>query len=74
MLIQAKRLRLPGPSAGPGGATPGKPVGLFYIGLSHKEKAFSREHIFHGDREENKQLAAMAALNWLIEYLIGLPD
>src|SRR5271157_5190473 len=27
--------------AGPGGATPGKPVGLFYLGLSHKEGTFS---------------------------------
>lgn len=26
--------------AGPGGATPGKPVGLFYIGLSHQALIF----------------------------------
>jgi nicotinamide-nucleotide amidase len=58
--------------AGPAGATPGKPVGLFYIGLSHGEKTLTRKHNFHGDREQNKQSAAEAALLWLKEYLISL--
>jgi nicotinamide-nucleotide amidase len=55
--------------AGPGGATPGKPVGLFYIGLSHGETTFNRKHIFTGDREENKKQAAETALTILKEYL-----
>jgi len=58
--------------AGPGGASAGKPVGLFYIGLSHKGGTFSRKHNFTGDREQNKQSAAEAALQWLKEYLSGL--
>jgi len=58
--------------AGPGGASAGKGVGLFYIGLSHGERTFSREHNFKGDREQNKQSAAEAALQWLKEYLAGL--
>ncbi len=58
--------------AGPGGATTGKPVGLFYIGLSHREGTYSRKHNFHGDREQNKQSAAEAALSWLKEYLLSL--
>jgi len=58
--------------AGPSGATPGKPVGLFYIGLSHGERTYSRKHIFQGDREQNKQSAAETALGWLKEYLISL--
>ncbi len=58
--------------AGPSGATPGKPVGLFYIGLSHKGGTFSRKHNFQGDREQNKQSAAEAALGWLKEYLLSL--
>ena len=58
--------------AGPGGASPGKPVGLFYIGLSHQGKTFSRKHNFKGDREQNKQSAAEAALKWLKEHLEGL--
>jgi PncC family amidohydrolase len=58
--------------AGPAGATPGKPVGLFFIGLSHKGGTYSRKHNFKGDREQNKQSAAEAALGWLKEYLSGL--
>jgi len=58
--------------AGPGGAPTEKPVGLFYIGLSHQGGTFSREHNFHGDREQNKHSAAEAALDWLKEYLLGL--
>lgn len=54
---------------GPGGATEDKPVGLFYIGLSHKGGTFSRKHIFSGTREENKQSAAETALQWVREYL-----
>jgi PncC family amidohydrolase len=57
--------------AGPGGDTPGKPVGLFYLGLAHKSVA-SRKHLFHGDREQNKESAAEAALVWLKEYLESL--
>ena len=60
--------------AGPGGATPGKPVGLFYLGLAHQGGIFSRKHEFHGGRQENKQSAAGAALAWLKEYLTGLKD
>ena len=58
--------------AGPSGATPGKPVGLFYIGLSHQIGTCSQEHHFQGDREQNKRDAAEAALTWLKEYLISL--
>lgn len=58
--------------AGPGGATQGKPVGLFYIGLSQKDGTSSRKHNFQGNRQQNKQAAAEAVLNWLKEYLLGL--
>ncbi|MFC1983724.1 CinA family protein [Chloroflexota bacterium] len=58
--------------AGPGGATPGKPVGIFYIGLSHQDGIYSQKHSFQGNREQNKRQAAEAALAWLKEYLINL--
>ena len=58
--------------AGPGGATPGKPVGLFYIGLASRGGVYSRKHEFHGDRVQNKQSAAQAALEWLKEYLVSM--
>jgi nicotinamide-nucleotide amidase len=59
--------------AGPTGSTPEKPVGLFYIGLSHEDRTSSRRHIFTGNREENKHHAAEAALSWVKEYLESLP-
>ena len=58
--------------AGPTGSTPEKPVGLFYIGLSHRGGTFSRKHIFTGNREENKHYAAETALSWVKEYLESL--
>lgn len=58
--------------AGPGGATDGKPVGLFYLGLSHQGGTYSQKHNFKGNREQNKRSAAEAALKWLKEYLAGL--
>jgi nicotinamide mononucleotide (NMN) deamidase PncC len=51
--------------AGPGGAKPGKPVGLFYIALAHAGGTFTRKHLFHGTRDENKLAAALAALGWV---------
>ena len=58
--------------AGPGGASPGKPVGLFSLGLCHRSKTLSREHIFGREREKNKKDAADAVLAWLKEYLLEL--
>jgi len=58
--------------AGPGGSTPEKPVGLFYIGLSHKDGTSSRKHSFTGNREENKRHAAEAALSSVKEHLESL--
>lgn len=58
--------------AGPSGATPTKPAGLFYIGLSYQAGTYSQKHNFQGDRKQNKRRAAEAALAWLKEYLISL--
>jgi len=58
--------------AGPAGATPGKPVGLFYIGLSHQAGTYSQKYNFRGNRGQNKQDAAEAARGWVKEYLLSL--
>jgi nicotinamide-nucleotide amidase len=58
--------------AGPGGSTMEKRIGLFYIGLAHKNSALSRKFQFKGTREEIKRSAANAALNWLKDYLVSL--
>lgn len=54
--------------AGPGGASGGKPVGLFYLGISHAGGTYARKHVFHGDREHNAHAAAEAALEWVREW------
>jgi PncC family amidohydrolase len=58
--------------AGPGGAMPGKPVGLTWIGLSAREAEEARHYIWSGDREANKAQSAEAALAMLAAYLHGL--
>ncbi|MGA8849745.1 MAG: CinA family protein [Dehalococcoidia bacterium] len=55
--------------AGPSGATPEKPVGLFYLGLAAKDASLSQKHAFPGNREGNKRDAAEAALNMLKQWL-----
>ncbi len=58
--------------AGPAGATPEKPVGLFYIGLCSAQEVRCQRHIFSGSREENKESAAEAALKMMRDYLLDL--
>ncbi len=58
--------------AGPGGASPDKPLGMFYVGLAHRSGTYSRKHLFQGTREQNKRQAAETALAWLKEYLLSL--
>lgn len=48
--------------AGPGGATPAKPVGLVYIGLATIGTTDCEEHRFAGSRAEIKEQSARAAL------------
>ncbi len=57
--------------AGPTGATPTKPVGLHFVGLSAAEGAWVRRHVFAGDRRSIRQAAADAALQLLLDYLDG---
>ena len=59
--------------AGPGGAYPEKPVGLFYLGLSHQDGTFTQKHLFTGSRQENKQQAAETALMLVLDYLKKFP-
>jgi len=58
--------------AGPGGATPGKAVGLFFLGLASEKGVFHRRLDLSGTRAQNKKSAAAAALAWLKEYLLAL--
>ena len=58
--------------AGPGGAMPGKPVGLTWVALSARDADQARQFIWSGDREENKAQSAEAALALLRDYLQSL--
>jgi PncC family amidohydrolase len=55
--------------AGPGGATPTKPVGLSYVAVVRGERSLVRQHNWHGDRATNRQASARAALDILLEVL-----
>lgn len=57
--------------AGPTGATPVKPVGLHFIGLSTTTGTWVRRFVFEGDRGANRQAAADAAFTLLLDYLEG---
>jgi competence/damage-inducible protein CinA-like protein len=58
--------------AGPGGATPTKPVGLVYVGLSAESgQPITKEYRFHGDRTMIKQRASQAALDLLRRWLLA---
>jgi len=60
--------------AGPGGGLPNKPVGTTWIGLSTAEGEWAQVFCFPGEREQNKALAADAALNFVQDYLNGRRD
>ncbi len=52
--------------AGPGGATPGKPVGLVWFGLSDRSaEPRTVQHVFQGDREAVRTATVLEALRLL---------
>jgi PncC family amidohydrolase len=60
--------------AGPGGATPGKPVGLTYIAVADARGSDVRRFTWAGDRHANKMHSAHAALSLVIERLDAPSD
>jgi len=55
--------------AGPTGATSGKPIGTFYLGLADKEGTISKKYAFRGNRKTNRKDATEAALQMLKRHL-----
>ena len=55
--------------AGPGGATPTKPVGLAYVAAVSAERSLVRHHLWRGDRQTNRAASAEAALRLALELL-----
>jgi nicotinamide-nucleotide amidase len=60
--------------AGPSGATPEKPAGLFFVGLAATDASLSQKRVFSGNREETKRDAAEAMLQMLRQYLVRCID
>lgn len=56
--------------AGPGGATPTKPVGLVYVALDGPSGMLSQRHQFPGDREQVKRFSSQAALDLVRRNLL----
>ena len=56
--------------AGPGGATPGKPVGLTYVAVDSDAHSAVKKHVWPYDREGNR-LASVGAVLDLLEKAIG---
>jgi len=59
--------------AGPGGATPSKPVGLVWIALSATDASTALSAIYPGDRLAVKEQSAQAAFQLLLDYLTSTP-
>jgi nicotinamide-nucleotide amidase len=57
--------------AGPEGGSDAKPVGLTYVGLATADGSEVRKFMFAGDRAANRDAAATAALDWLIDRATG---
>jgi PncC family amidohydrolase len=56
--------------SGPGGATPGKPVGLTYVAVDSDKHSAVKKHLFSFDRAGNRLASVDAALD-LLEDAIG---
>lgn len=55
--------------AGPGGGTPGKPVGLTYVAIDSAAHSTVRKHLWRFDRDGNRLASVGAALDLLEELL-----
>lgn len=57
--------------AGPGGATPEKPVGLVYIAVADGPRTVVTKNLFQGDRQSIRNQTAVEAIKLLIELVEG---
>jgi nicotinamide-nucleotide amidase len=57
--------------AGPGGATPEKPVGLVYIALAHRDGCIVEKKQFAGNRDSVRNMTVEAAMNMLRIFLLS---
>lgn len=58
--------------AGPEGGTPAKPVGTVFVAVADARGACVERHRFGRDRDRNKALAALRALDLLRRRCLGV--
>ncbi len=60
--------------SGPGGGSPGKPVGLVHIALAQAEErgTHSDHFVFPLDRERHRAITAQVGLDWVRRSLLGV--
>ncbi len=59
--------------AGPTGATPGKPVGLVWLGLAWRGETRAEQRVFAGDRTAVRSATVQWGLDRLLEVLASTP-
>ncbi|MCC6299940.1 MAG: CinA family protein [Anaerolineales bacterium] len=57
--------------AGPGGGTESKPVGTVWMALTASDGEWTRSFLFSGNRTQVKAASADAALQFVLDYLLG---
>ncbi|HOJ11366.1 MAG TPA: competence/damage-inducible protein A [Clostridiales bacterium] len=60
--------------AGPGGATPEKPVGLVYVALASKDGVQIKELKLWGERSRIRNVACLNALDMIRRYVLKQPE
>ena len=57
--------------SGPGGGSPGKPVGLVHVALARTDETSAAHFVFPLDRQRHRLLTAQVALDWVRRALLG---
>lgn len=55
--------------AGPGGASPGKPVGTVFIAIVGRKKKYSKKFFFKGERNSIRKQSCLKALGLLKKFI-----
>lgn len=55
---------------GPGGATPGKPVGMVWVAVGNRDKIQTQQFNFRFDRQRNIEMTAISSLNLLRKFIV----
>ena len=57
--------------SGPGGGSPGKPVGLVHVALARTDETSAADFVFPLDRQRHRLLTAQVALDWVRRAVLG---